>query len=147
MSTRIAARAIVLHDDKLLLMERWRPGRHYFSIPGGGLEPGETPEAAVRREVLEETSCQIEVGREVYTVDLDDGSHHHIFLCKYMSGEPKLPEDSPEALKMHDDNQYKPCWVDIADLPDLPIYVWNQVQLQLLHDLQFGFPAHPLKLA
>lgn len=40
-----------------------------WSIPGGRLEPGETDEAGVRREVLEETGLRVEVGRLAGTVD------------------------------------------------------------------------------
>jgi 8-oxo-dGTP pyrophosphatase MutT (NUDIX family) len=93
MKDRHAARAIVLHEDKLLFMERWHQGSHYFSIPDGSIEPGETPEKAAEREVLEETSCQVKALREIYKVKLPDSSLHRIYLCEYVSGEPTLHQN------------------------------------------------------
>jgi 8-oxo-dGTP pyrophosphatase MutT (NUDIX family) len=93
MKDRHAARAIVLHEDKLLFMERWHQGLHYFSIPDGSIEPGETPEKAAEREVLEETSCQVKALREIYKVKLPDSSLHRIYLCEYVSGEPTLHQN------------------------------------------------------
>jgi hypothetical protein len=55
--------------------------------------------------------------------------------------------ESPEARKSIKDNRFKPQWVEIADLPDIPMYVWQNVRMQLLHDLRLGFPEAPLELA
>lgn len=51
--------AIVLRDNKMLLIRRGAPpGRGKWSIPGGLVEIGETPEEAVVRELLEETGLR-----------------------------------------------------------------------------------------
>jgi mutator protein MutT len=57
---RPAAYAIIVNEGRLLLV-RLRPTMK-FHLPGGGIEPGETPEETVRREVREETGIEIEVG-------------------------------------------------------------------------------------
>jgi ADP-ribose pyrophosphatase YjhB (NUDIX family) len=134
---RHTARAIVIHADSLLLMERWRPGHHYFSIPGGGIEPGETPEQAVLREIEEETSCRIAITRALYVLQYT-GNLHHIFLCEYISGEPHLPADSPEASQ-GPDNRFKPLWLPLTELADAPFIIWQPVKERLLHDLEHGF--------
>lgn len=48
---------VVTTDGKVVLAKQFRPGpeRVMFELPGGGVEPGETPRRAVVREVLEET--------------------------------------------------------------------------------------------
>jgi 8-oxo-dGTP pyrophosphatase MutT (NUDIX family) len=54
---RIAARAIVLDpDDRILLVLFRNPhdSHSWWATPGGALDPGETHEAAIRRELLEE---------------------------------------------------------------------------------------------
>ncbi|MBB6546218.1 NUDIX hydrolase [Nonomuraea rubra] len=57
-------------SGRLLLVQRGRPpGKGLWSVPGGRLEPGESDEAGVRREVLEETGLRVEVGRLAGTVD------------------------------------------------------------------------------
>src|SRR5260221_13411555 len=53
--------ALIIEGDEILLVERGRdPLLGYWSLPGGGLEVGETLDQAVRREVLEETGLVVE---------------------------------------------------------------------------------------
>lgn len=62
MDLRVAAYAVILDEERGLLLAHWREGRRAaWTLPGGGLEPGEDPEDAVRREVLEETGYVAEV--------------------------------------------------------------------------------------
>ena len=62
MDMRVAAYAVILDDERRVLLARWTEGRRVsWTMPGGGLEPGEDPEAAVRREVREETGYKVVV--------------------------------------------------------------------------------------
>jgi 8-oxo-dGTP diphosphatase len=67
---RVAAYALVERDGSVLLARVSPRGFHtgLWSLPGGGIDHGETPGAAVVREVREETGVEVEVG-EVLTVD------------------------------------------------------------------------------
>jgi 8-oxo-dGTP pyrophosphatase MutT (NUDIX family) len=135
---RHTGRAIVIHDGRLLLMERWRDGLHYFSIPGGGIESGESAEQAAVRELYEETSLTVELIRPVF--EMHDGDViHHIFLAKYISGEPHLPDHAEEAAHMHENNRFKPGWVPLETIAELPFIYWEPLRQPLVNALQNGF--------
>jgi 8-oxo-dGTP pyrophosphatase MutT (NUDIX family) len=135
---RHTGRALVIHDGNILLMERWRGSLHYFSIPGGGIETDETPEQTAVREIREETSVAIEIMRPLFEMHHGDVVHH-IFLAKYLSGEPHLPEDAPEYIEGHENNRFKPGWVPIEQLPDLPLLYWEPMRAPLVTALANGF--------
>lgn len=62
MDLRVAAYAVVIDDADRLLLAHWNEGRRAaWTMPGGGLEPGEDPERAVVREVREETGYKVAV--------------------------------------------------------------------------------------
>jgi ADP-ribose pyrophosphatase YjhB (NUDIX family) len=134
---RHTARGIVVHNGKILLIERWRPRLHYFSIPGGGIEKGETAEETVIRELQEETTIIATVYRQV--LEMHDGGHiHKIYLCKYVSGEPHMSPDAPEA-QHGPENRFEPGWVPIADLDSLPFTYWQPLKQPLIDGLHNGF--------
>jgi 8-oxo-dGTP diphosphatase len=66
---RPAARAIVVDpDDRILLVRFEFPTRTVWATPGGGIEPGETAEDAIRRELDEEAGLtDVEIGPVVWT--------------------------------------------------------------------------------
>lgn len=64
MDMRVAAYAVITDEDDRILLAHWNEGRHSaWTLPGGGLDPGEDPEHAARREIREETGYRAAVGQ------------------------------------------------------------------------------------
>jgi 8-oxo-dGTP diphosphatase len=121
---RQAARAIVIHDDKVLLMYREKNGKSYYSIPGGKVEGSEDLEQTVEREINEETSIKVRVEKLLGSFeDEKKGKAQHIFLCSYIEGSPSLKSDSVERGMMNENpnNLFKPEWVPTSKIPELTI--------------------------
>lgn len=63
MDIRVAAYGLIVKDSRILLAHWNQNGHSGWTLPGGGLEPGEDPADAARREVTEETGYVAELER------------------------------------------------------------------------------------
>ncbi len=61
--------AVIIENEKVLLIRRIKPGKEYFVLPGGSVEEGENEFDALKRELLEETGLQISEGRFISEVE------------------------------------------------------------------------------
>ena len=78
--------AIIRKDDKIFATQRgYGDFKDGWEFPGGKMEPGETPEAALKREIREELSAAINVDSFVCTVDYDYPQFHLTMHCYYCS--------------------------------------------------------------
>jgi len=62
LTTDLTVAAVVVHGGAYLIVEETVGGETVVTQPGGHIESGESPEDAVRREVFEETACDVIVG-------------------------------------------------------------------------------------
>lgn len=141
---RKAVRAVVVKNDALLLMHRNKFGEEYYTLIGGGIGVGETPEQALMREVHEESSLLVANPRLVYVEKAGDPyGDQFIFLCDYSSGEVSLPAASTEA-KIHalGANLYEPVWLPIKKLAEVS-FVSEALRNTLVKALTQGFPSQP----
>jgi mutator protein MutT len=114
---------IVIKDGKVLVMHRINKGDEYWVFPGGGVEEGEKPDQAAIREIDEETTVKVSVGKFLYHIKWDTGEENFFYLCEYQSGEPHLREDSEEYEQSKGGEQiYEPMWIEIEKLLDLKLY-------------------------
>jgi len=65
---RIGARGIVVREDGKIAVFN-KSNKNEYKLPGGGIEADEDPKAAFRREVLEETGCEVEITNCLGTIE------------------------------------------------------------------------------
>lgn len=143
-----SARAIIVHQQNILLIERNKFGEIYYTLPGGGIEEGETADEAVVREIWEECSITVADPKLVYIEEPEKiYGTQYIFTVDYQDGEVKLRPDSIEAqLNKQGKNLYKPMWVPISKLQGLP-FLSEKLKDNILKDLVGGFPGQPKRLS
>ena len=122
MKTIRVVAALIFHEGKLFATQRgYGAWRDYWEFPGGEIEPGETPEEALVREIREELDTGIAVLSHVCDVEYDYPEFHlsmQCFRCRIDAGEPKLLEH--EAARWLDKTGlYSVGWLP-ADLEILP---------------------------
>ena len=79
------AAVILIEGDTVALIERVREGRRYYLFPGGGVEPGETPEGAAIREAREELGLDVEIVRLIGRATFGGGDQRY-YLARATGG-------------------------------------------------------------
>lgn len=84
------------HKNEIFATQRgYGDWEGWWEIPGGKLEPNETPEQCIVREIREELATEVRAERILGVVDYDYPTFHltmHCILCTIVSGELKLLE-------------------------------------------------------
>lgn len=101
---RLAVRALILHDSRLLLVNAWPGGTSdLWCAPGGGVNPHASLPDNLVREVHEETGLTIAVGAPALVNEFHDpvrGFHQVevFFRCTVAAGAPEAPWTDPEGV-------------------------------------------------
>ena len=88
--------ALVIRDGKILVEKLLGDNRLFFTIPGGGIEEGETPEEAVLREVKEETGLDGKIVRPLSVQYKGDGGSDYSFEVEIPSDAVAITGYDPE---------------------------------------------------
>ncbi len=111
--------AVIVENGRVFATQRgYGEFRGMWEFPGGKMEPGESREDALKREIKEELDTEISVGELLTTVQHDYPAFHltmHCFLCTITSGELVLREHEA-ARWLTKDELYSVNWLpaDIA---------------------------------
>ncbi|HAV13777.1 MAG TPA: NUDIX hydrolase [Opitutae bacterium] len=121
---RTAARALIIHEKKLLVIKMRDHTGIFYLLPGGGQNHGETLREGLRRECLEEIGTQVEVGELLYVREYIGRNHEfrnahrsfhqveNVFRCT-------LP--NPDGIgpgTEHDKKQVGVSWIPLSEIQE-----------------------------
>jgi len=124
---RNAARALIVRDDRILLLRKqgYTDGER-FALPGGGQDPGETLQQALQRECQEEIGTQVLIHDLLHVADYfkvrdtDPPSTRHLveflFRCEVPDSYAPMNGEHP------DKHQVEVVWALLDTLPDMPLF-------------------------
>ena len=120
----ITVKGICVYNGKTLIMKRVRPstdGLGYWELPGGGLEYGETPHEALKRELREETGLKIKIIKPIYTFTAIREDYQTVGI-----GFLAIPEDDHVHIS-EEHTDYK--WVNEEELKaTLDPHIFNDIK-------------------
>ena len=117
--------AIIRKGDKILASQRgYGDWKDWWEFHGGKMEVGETPEKALKREIREELSTEINVDRYLCTVEYDYPKFHltmHCYICSLLT----------EALHLNEHEAAK--WLTKNELENVR---WLPADLKVIQELK-----------
>lgn len=127
---RLAAYALVVDEGRLLMsqLSDWVGGAGgLWTLPGGGVDPGESPADGVVREVHEETGQEVVVDELVqvqsrhWVGDVAAGERHEDFHAVRLIYRATCPRPTPAHVVEVDGSTGAAAWVPLAEVGDLPL--------------------------
>jgi ADP-ribose pyrophosphatase YjhB (NUDIX family) len=123
---RNAVRAVIIKDERVLLLRKeYEDGSELYALPGGGQDTGETLEAALKRECLEEIGCDVELCELLQVADYfkprptTPPSRRHLLELLFRCS---VPADYTPGNGSHPDkHQVDVTWVAVGDVHRLPM--------------------------
>jgi len=145
---KTAARAIIIVDKHLLLMKRVVENNTYYTLVGGAVADGETPQQALIREVKEESQLDVISSRLVFTeYSPDPVASQYIFLCEVATStaigiDPRSEESIRNEIGL---DLHELTWLKQDMFAKIPFRT-PRLQTAIIKALRQGFPDEPTQL-
>ena len=136
MKTIEVAAAIIVKDNRIFATQRgYGEFKDGWEVPGGKIEPGESAQEALVREIREELDVDIRVGKLLETVEYDYPEFHltmHCFICELLSEEIVLKEHEDARWLKKDELDSVP-WLpaDITIIEKIKAYMGQEENLEM----------------
>ena len=122
--------AFVIRDNKILLEKLYYYNRYFYSIPGGGIEDGETPEQAVLRELKEECGLDGTIVRKL-SETYNQGRTEHAYEVSIPDDQEPIvgydPEEPSDAQSIKD-----VVWMSLDEMSEKDrAFMWQYGLLQV----------------
>lgn len=100
---RLAVRAVLVHDNRLLLVNAWSGRDDLWCAPGGGVEPHASLPDNLHREIMEETGLEVAIGEVCLVNEFNDAArdYHQVdvyFRCTLRAGVLSDDWQDPEGI-------------------------------------------------
>ena len=125
---RIAAKAIIVEDGRLLVTRNRDGEGDWYLLPGGGQEPGESLPQALQRECREEVGVDVAVHRLLFVREYIGRNHEFaahdagLHQVELMFACTVLPGQVPQSGTLPDGAQVGVDWLELADLDGRRLY-------------------------
>ena len=110
---------MLIQNNKVGLIKRDWNDSVYYVFPGGGIELGETPETAAKREAFEEVGVEVEIQKCLATVKFN--GNQYFFQAKKIGGEFGAGQGEEYVDPTRDRETYLPVWVELDNLNALDV--------------------------
>jgi 8-oxo-dGTP diphosphatase len=132
------AAVVLIEAGRLAMIERHRQGQHYFTFPGGHVEPGETPERAAAREAEEELGLKVNIGKLLAEIWWHDKPQYY-YLAEAVGGTFGTGQGD-EILHPHPEKgSYEPVWVPVDSLLAKPVRPRSMAEIVVRAQIE-GWP-------
>ena len=136
--------AIIRDGNRIFATQRgYGDYKDSWEFPGGKVEPGETPQQALKREIKEELDIEVVIGNLLTTIEYDYSSFHlsmQCFWCQIMEGTPVLREHEA-ARWLGADELDSVAWLpaDLSIIPLIKDQIIDQVAVEILQKHKQAF--------
>ena len=120
MAMKDRSSVVIIENNQIVLIKRSWNAFVYYVFPGGGIENGETPEDAAKREAMEELGVGVNVNECISKVKYN-GNKQYFYKAEILSGTIGTGQGDEYINKTRGRGTYLPIWVGLEKLTSIDV--------------------------